>query len=172
MVSWAEIRRTIDEDGCSRQLCGKGDDPRVPIVPAKNRIASVQMGVSRNVDHLPHSESHSGIDESPGERHLTTGYREESSQLAQAQHNSHAGGRDDEVTEEKTQRATSSEGPSGTQKETRTDDTTDAVIRNEAISMMEENLWDSRDHLGMAVLQSTLEFAVGTDCLPLDGVFD
>jgi hypothetical protein len=76
---------------------------------------------------LPHSESHSWVNESSGERHLATGYGEESGQLAQAQHDGDAGGRDDEITEQKTQRTTGSEGPGGSQKETSTDDTSDAA---------------------------------------------
>ena len=76
---------------------------------------------------LPHSESHSRVDESSGKGHLTTGYREESGQLAQAQHDGDAGGRDDDVTEQKTQGTTSSEGLGGTQKETCADDTADAA---------------------------------------------
>jgi len=31
-------RRTVDEDSGSGQLSRKGDDPRIPIVPTKNRI--------------------------------------------------------------------------------------------------------------------------------------
>ena len=40
--------RTVDENGRGGQLSGKGNDPRVPVIPSKNRMGSVQMGSSRN----------------------------------------------------------------------------------------------------------------------------
>lgn len=77
---------------------------------------------------LPHSKSHCWINESSGERHLTTSYGEESGQLAQAQHDCDTGRRDDGVAEQKTQWTTSSEGLGGTQEETSADDTSDPAM--------------------------------------------
>ena len=91
--------------------------------------------------HLPHSESHSRIDESSGERHLATRYGEESSQLAQTHHDGDAGGRDDEVAEEKAQRTARSERPGGTQEETSTDDTTDTAVREGRSVRWRGTLW-------------------------------
>ena len=157
--------RTVDKDGGGGQLGGKSDDPRVPIVPAKNRSVSVPNGVIHEWrgGALPHGEGHRWVNESPGERHLTTGYGEESDQLAQAQHDGDTCRGDDEVPEQKTQGATGSEGPGGSQEETSTDDASDAAKRRGRISIMEKCggvvQRGSRDHLGMAVLQPTLEFA-------------
>jgi len=78
-------------------------------------------------DRSPHRKCQCWVSEPSGEGHLATGYGEESGQLAQGQHDSDAGGRNDHVTEQKTQRTTRGEGPGGTQEETSADDASDAV---------------------------------------------
>jgi len=45
MIGQVETRRTVDEDGGGGQLGGQSDDPRVPIVPANNRMTLVRMGL-------------------------------------------------------------------------------------------------------------------------------
>lgn len=125
----------VDEDGGGGQLSGEGDDPIVPVIPA-------------------HRKSHGWVNETSGEGHLTTGYGEECGQFAQGQHDGDADGRDDDVTEQKAQRATSCEGPGGTQKETSADDASDG------------------DHLGVAVLQATLELIARAILVPLECMVD
>ena len=58
--------------------------------------------------YLPHCKSESWINKSSGERDLAAGYGEEGGELAQAQHDRHAGRGDDGITEQKTQRSTRS----------------------------------------------------------------
>lgn len=53
MIGRAETRRTVDEDGGGGQLGGQSDDPRVPIVPANNRMTLVRMGLSCNGELRP-----------------------------------------------------------------------------------------------------------------------
>ena len=101
---------------------------------------------------------------------MATRYGEESGQLAQTQHDGDAGGRDDHVTEQKTQRATSSKGFGGTQEETSTDDTTDTTMADQYDGGGRCGRGDSRDHLGMTVLQPTMELAVRTNLILLDDV--
>ena len=82
-----------------------------------------------SVVNTPDCKCQGWVDKSTNECHLATSYGEERDKFTQAQHDGDASEGNDGVAEQKTERATSSEGPCGTQKETGANDASNSVSK-------------------------------------------